>query len=86
MEMNEQLIRDVTVEEIKEPVFSIKPASGPCADGMTCLFFQKYWSVIVEQVTSEVQSFVSGQMPREWNYTQLCLLHKVPYPFQMISK
>lgn len=40
--MNGQLIVKVSDEEVKEAVFAIKPASGPGADWMTWLFYQKY--------------------------------------------
>lgn len=44
--MNEKLTKEVTTEEVIEAVFAIKASSGPGADGMTGLFFQKYWSII----------------------------------------
>lgn len=51
---------------------------------MSGLFFQKYWDVIGEQVTSEVHNFfTSGIFPSDWNYTQLCLLPKVIDPVEM---
>lgn len=55
--MNAHLVREVTLEEIKEVVFSVKAASGPGPDGMSGLFFQKYWDIIADQTTIEVKQF-----------------------------
>ncbi|XP_010495271.1 PREDICTED: uncharacterized protein LOC104772340 [Camelina sativa] len=44
---------------------------------MTGLFFQQYSDIVGEQVTSEVTNFfVNGVFPKEWNFTQLCLIPK----------
>ncbi|XP_010507173.1 PREDICTED: uncharacterized protein LOC104783755 [Camelina sativa] len=76
-EMNELIIADVTSEEVRQAVFSISPSRAPRADGMTGLFFQKYWSVVGEQITKEVLSFFKdGSFDKEWNFTQICLIPK----------
>ncbi|KAG7588150.1 Reverse transcriptase zinc-binding domain [Arabidopsis suecica] len=83
-EMNENLIEKVTVEEVRQAVFSIKASSAPGPDGMTALFFQQYWKIVGKQVTKEVQDFFElGLLPGEWNYTYLCLLPKTHHPTDM---
>lgn len=82
--MNSALLSEVTKEEVREAIFSIKPESAPGPDGMSGLFFQKYWSIIGEDVTKEIiRVFETGELPVEWNYTYLCLIPKVPDPENM---
>lgn len=83
-EMNASLVKEVSKEEVREAIFSIKPESAPGPDGMSGLFFQKYWNVIGEDVVKEIlEVFRTGIMPVEWNFTYLFLIPKVPDPENM---
>lgn len=76
--MNRDLLAEVTDEEVKSAVFSIKASSAPGPDGMSGLFFQQYWEEIGPKVSLEVKKFFEGgRMPPDWNFTYLCLLPKV---------
>lgn len=80
-EMNIALTRAVSSEEVQEAMFSINPDSAPGPDGMTGLFFQRFWEVIGEQVSKEIKEvFSSGEMPKDWNFTYLCLIPKIQNP------
>lgn len=80
-QMNEELTKPVSEIEVKEAVFSIKPSKAPGPDGMSALFFQKFWHVIREQFVKEVQLFFeTGVLPKDWNYTHLCLIPKILDP------
>lgn len=52
--MNANLTRTVTEKEIQTALFSMNPnkASGP--DGMTPLFFQKFWSIVRPEVVQAI--------------------------------
>lgn len=82
--MNRVLTGRVTKEEGREAIFSIDAESAPGPDGMTGLFFQRFWSDIGNEVTKEIQEvFERGSLPDDWNFTYICLLPKIPNPEEM---
>ncbi|XP_018479618.1 uncharacterized protein LOC108850618 [Raphanus sativus] len=84
--MNRKLIREVTDEEVRLAVFSIKPSSAPGSDGMNGLFFQEYWGILGVEIVKEVKAFFNtGVFPMEWNFTQICLIPKITNPTSMVD-
>ncbi|XP_010518579.1 PREDICTED: uncharacterized protein LOC104793852 [Camelina sativa] len=57
-QMNDDLTRDVTAEEIRLAAFSIRGDSTPGADGMSRHFYQHYWDTVGTQVVEEIVSKV----------------------------
>lgn len=62
------LLLPVTKEEVKNAVFQMHPekASGP--DGMTPAFYQKYWSIVGDDIVKLVAGFFQdGRIDSELN-------------------
>jgi len=80
-EMNALLTAGVTIEEIKEAVFSIGGTRAPGPDGFNAAFYQRYWEIVGPTIILEVENFfVNGVMPTRWNHTNLCLIPKITQP------
>lgn len=63
---NQELIKIVTLEEIRRATFSIKGGTALDADGMNVGLFQTYWSVVGEQIIKDVKSFFETEsLPHE---------------------
>ena len=55
--MNEVLTKSPSDDEIRQAVFDINPEKAPGPDGMTSLFFQKYWGITAEVMKQTVKDF-----------------------------
>lgn len=83
-EENQNLVRDVSLEEIKDALFSMDPNKAPGPDGFTPLFYQKYWDIIHSDLFDAIKSFMTnGHMLREWNHTNISLIPKIAAPESM---
>ena len=60
-EMNQRLLRIPHDEEIKEATFAINPAKAPGPDGMTSLFYQRFWSIVGKDVCPGSKNFRDGR-------------------------
>ena len=83
-EMNHRLLCLPQDEEIREATFAINPekASGP--DGMTSLFYQRFWSSVGKDVCCMVRGFFeTGELDVRLNRTNICLIPKTDRPKTM---
>ena len=80
-DMNVNLLLPFSSEEIKFAFFQMHPSKAPGPDGMTALFFQKYWHIMGLDVTKVVLDFFNtGQMLGCVNFTNIVLIPKVKTP------
>ena len=79
-DMNQDLTRSVTEDEIREAVFDMGANRTPGPDGFSAVFYQKFWEDIKDDLMQEVSSFFDGDgLDTTHNHTNLYLIPKV-YP------
>ena len=77
-QMNEDLIRPYSKDEVRAALFQMHPSKAPEPDGMSPLFFQKYWSIVGEDVCAAVLDCLhSSRMLKAINFTHIALIPKV---------
>jgi hypothetical protein len=83
-QMNEELVKPFTADEVEKALFMMgaNKALGP--DGFTAGFYQHHWNLLGPRVTEAVLHFLhGGDMPTEVNRTTLVLIPKVKNPQEM---
>ena len=71
----------VTLEEIKDALWSMKPYKAPGPDGLHAGFFQRFWLVVGGSVVEEVRKvFKDRKVPDFLNRTHIVLIPKVQGP------
>lgn len=82
--MNEALTKLPSDDEIRKVVFDINPDKAPGPDGMTSLFFQKYWGITEEVMRKTVKDFFQHSIldPR-LSQTNIYLIPKTDRPSEM---
>ncbi|XP_024163967.1 uncharacterized protein LOC112170934 [Rosa chinensis] len=81
LQMNDALLAPYTNEEIKMALFQMHPSKSPGPDGMSPFFYQKYWTVVCEDVCLAVKNLL--ELVDMWpnsNHTYLCLISKIQDP------
>ncbi|GER30020.1 RNA-directed DNA polymerase (reversetranscriptase)-related family protein [Striga asiatica] len=78
-EMNNRLVRPVTMEELKQALWEMHPNKAPGIDGMSPHFFQSSWNTIKDSLFHAIQQFfLTGKMPKATNLTVITLIPKKP--------
>ena len=76
-EMNQCLIRNFTMEEIEAALFQMHPTKAPGPDGMSAIFFQKYWDIVGSDVSRMVLNVLNSNLSMaEINRTNITLVPK----------
>jgi len=76
-EMNVDLCKPFTEEEISNALFQIGPLKAPGLDGLPARFFQRNWGLLKEDIVHAVQVFFNeGKMPDGVNDTAIVLIPK----------
>ena len=64
----------------------LHPSKSPGLDGMSVLFFQKYWSIVGANVTNMIINVLNSGMPlSDINKTNIALVPKTNNPQRMID-
>jgi hypothetical protein len=80
-QMNEDLCKEFSEEEISNALFQIGPLKAPGADGFPARFFQRNWATLKEDVIRAVKEFfATGNMPDGVNDTIIVLIPKAQNP------
>jgi hypothetical protein len=81
IEMNHELTKPYSEEEISDALFQIGPLKAPGPDGFPARFFQRSWLFMKDDVVRAVRLFFeTGIMKDGVNDTCNVLIPKVPYP------
>ena len=80
-DMNEELLVEFTVEVVWRALQQMHPTKAPSPDGMSPIFYQKYWDIVgpgvVQCALDDLNSVV---LPYGLNETYICLIPKVKSP------
>ena len=80
-EMNEALIKTISVEEVKDAAMQMGGLKAPGPDDFSGIFYQSNWDTLARDVNDWISELMLGSMdPRKLNATHLVLVPKVQNP------
>jgi hypothetical protein len=81
VQMNEDLCKDFTDDEISDALFQIGPLKAPGVDGFPARFYQRNWGTLKVEVINAVKLFfATNRMPDGVNATAIMLIPKIDQP------
>ncbi|XP_022042079.1 uncharacterized protein LOC110944741 [Helianthus annuus] len=82
----DQMVRQVTREEVKQAMFGIGENKAPGPDGFTSAFFKHAWDIVGDEVTNAVLDFFeNGKLLKQVNHTILALVPKMDTPNSVLD-
>lgn len=79
--MNDMLTKHFTGEEVKCALDAIGDLKAPGPDGMSAVFYKRFWQKIGPKIKEEVLDVLNGgEMLAGWNETTIVLIPKVKSP------
>lgn len=80
-EMNEELLKPVSMDEVKAAVFQLGALKSPGPDGFSRIFYQAYWEVVHAILVQASGNFLENcQLLECLNKTYIVLIPKVKKP------
>ena len=75
--MNQSLMKEFTREEVEEALKQMHLTKTPGPDGMSVIFFQKYWNIVGNDVRCMVLNVLNSNMSMaKINKTNIALVPK----------
>ena len=81
--MSSELTQPVKDKEIIDALFSMNPTKAPGPDGMTPLFFQKFWHIVKKDIKATKSFFHSSHMLKAMNHTNISPVPKGEHPTEV---
>ena len=83
-EMNQRLISTFTRDEVEAALKQMHPTKAPGPNGMSTIFFQKYWDVVGNDIMCMVLNVLNSNMLiTDINRTNITLIPKINSPSKM---
>ncbi|KAL0003813.1 hypothetical protein SO802_011374 [Lithocarpus litseifolius] len=83
-EMNEELIKEFTKDEVLTALKQMHPTKAPGPDGMSAVFFQKYWDIVGASVSNMAFNVLNSHISiADINKTNIALVPKKSSPTKM---
>ena len=83
-DMNQRLIKEFIREEVVTALQQMHPTKAPGPDGMSAIFFQKYWDIVGNDITCMVLNVLNSNMSMvEINRTNIPLVPKTNSPTKL---